>query len=86
VLGSPNVHWSSTAMSEDVAYSIVKAVYDNLQELQDSQVAGQGFTKENATLQWDFAYHDGAVKYFKEAGMWTKEMDAKQDELLKKYK
>ena len=86
VLGSPNVHWSSTAMSDDVAYAIVKAVWDNIEELQDSQLAGTGFTKENALLQWDFAYHDGAVKYFKEAGMWTSEMDAKQAALLTKYK
>ena len=86
VLGSPNVHWASTAMSEDVAYAIVKTVYDYLDELQQSQVAGEGFIKEYALLQWDFAYHPGAIKYFKEIGLWTEEMDTKQSALLKKYK
>ena len=52
-------------------------------EFQASQKAAEGFTKEAALIQWALPYHAGAIKYYKEQGMWGSEEEAKQAALLK---
>jgi hypothetical protein len=84
-LASPNLVWSSTKLSDDAAYTYVKAIFEHLKELQDSQPAAAGFTKENALIQWTFPYHPGAIKYFKEIKLWTADMDKKQADLIAKW-
>lgn len=41
---------------------------------------------ELATLNFGHPYHEGAVRYFKEAGLWTPAHEKKQSALLKKEK
>ena len=73
----------TTALSEDEVYSIMKAIYENHAELADAHVWGRGWTPENYVVA-DFMvpYHDGAVKFYKEVGLWTDAAEATQQALL----
>jgi hypothetical protein len=85
-LGSPNLIWSNSQLSEAAGYTFVQAVFEHLPELQASQKAAEGFTKENAMAQWAVPYHPGAIKYFKEIGVWKVDWDAKQSAALASWK
>jgi len=81
-LAAPLPYLTSPKLSDFTAYTVVKTMYEHLDEFQASQKPAEGFTKENALLVWAFPYHPGAIKYFKEIGLWTAEHDAKQQKAL----
>lgn len=75
---------SNTHVSADDAYTMVKTVYDNWAEMQEALPALR------STKQADFLparvshpFHDGAIRFFKEIGLWTAQHQADQDALLK---
>jgi TRAP transporter TAXI family solute receptor len=70
-LGDSNVMVANKEMGEDVAYKIVKAVFENVQKgkwalINVHPIAAQ-LTPQNA-INSPIALHSGAVKYFKEIG------------------
>jgi uncharacterized protein len=61
---------SSAAVAEDVIYQVVKAVFENFDEFQKLHPAFANLKKEEMVKDGLSApLHDGAVKYFKEAGL-----------------
>jgi uncharacterized protein len=61
---------SSAKVSEDVIYTVVKAVFENFDEFQKLHPAFANLKKEEMVKDGLSApLHDGAVKYFKEAGL-----------------
>ncbi len=73
--------------SEDLAYAITKAVYDHAQELAEiHRTCGEFNLKRALKFPSVVAYHAGAIKYYKEKGIWTKELDDLQRTLLAKEK
>jgi TRAP transporter TAXI family solute receptor len=77
----------SKNLKVDVVYEIVKTYWNHDKELWPIH-GGLKQTKKEIFMTDDpsFPYHPGAIKFYKEMGVWTKEMDAKQAELLKKGK
>ena len=73
--------------SQDAVYVIVKALYENYKEF--NAVGGIAKTwKPDVFFDPDplIPYHPGTVKYYKEKGLWTSEVEKIQKELLKKAK
>ncbi|MGB9920040.1 MAG: TAXI family TRAP transporter solute-binding subunit [Moorellales bacterium] len=73
----------SESLSENQAYQIVKALWEHSPELGEIHArlkdwAPERFVNPRATIP----YHPGAVKFYKEVGAWTPEMDALQNQLL----
>lgn len=64
-----NVVIAHENMDEEVAYKIVKAVFDHLGELHAVHDAAKQTTLESAVTFEGIPYHPGAVKYFKEKGI-----------------
>ena len=61
---------SSTATSEDVVYQVVKAVFDNFDRFRRLHPAFANLNKEEMIKNnLSAPLHDGAVKYYKEAGL-----------------
>jgi TRAP transporter TAXI family solute receptor len=59
------------SMSEEIAYKIVKAIYENTDELTKIHSSGAEWSLDNALkAKGEIPYHPGAIKYFKEKGMW----------------
>lgn len=73
----------SAQLSEDDVYTIMKAIYENYEELADIHAWGQQWIPENFVAE-DFMvpYHEGAVKFYKEVGLWTDEAEATQNALI----
>ena len=74
---------TSTALSEERAYAIVKSIYESWDELRRdySQIAGTTI-EEVAPAEIVHPYHAGAVRYYREIGVWTETHQLNQDRLL----
>jgi uncharacterized protein len=80
----PTVLAINSEMSDDVAYDIVKTLFENYEKLHPIHEALKLWNPDqmfdpNPTVP----YHPGAIKYFREIGVWTDEVQKIQDELLK---
>lgn len=60
---------ASTTVKNDVAYNIVKALFENQNELAASHAKGKELNLKNAASGVSIPFHPGAVKYFKEKGV-----------------
>ena len=55
-------------MSDEVAYSLTKAVMENYETYKASSPGMDGYQVKNQNLSWIFPYHPGSIKYWKEIG------------------
>lgn len=68
VLGIPNVLAVSSEMSDDLAYAITKAMFENIKELQSVHPAANETTVEFTLSATPVPLHPGAIRYYEEAG------------------
>ena len=62
-------------LSEDLVYKIIKAVYENTEEKNAIHPLAKMYNIENAfrgTPGVPVGFHPGAIKYYKEKGIWDK--------------
>jgi len=69
-------------MSNDAVYKVVKAVLENTEEFARYHAAGRQWTVKQSLSHPTVPYHDGAIRYYKEVGAWTPELQAEQEKLL----
>jgi TRAP transporter TAXI family solute receptor len=80
----PIVIQTSTHMSNDTAYALVKAWWDYHKELEPIHPQFRGWKPDiYVTKLATIPYHPGAIKFYKENGVWTAEYDKMQERLLK---
>ncbi|MDY7026769.1 MAG: TAXI family TRAP transporter solute-binding subunit [Spirochaetota bacterium] len=60
---------TSADVPEDIVYTITKEVFENFEEFKSLHPAFGVLTRENMLEGNSAPYHDGALKYFKEAGL-----------------
>ncbi len=60
---------TSADLPDDVAYQVVKSVFENLDEFKKLHPALATLTKEEMLTGNSVPFHPGALKYFKEAGL-----------------
>jgi TRAP transporter TAXI family solute receptor len=66
----------------DLVYNMTKALVE-LYPLYQGKVLGiDGWNIDDQYFEWFVPYHDGAVTYFKELGVWTDEAQDHNDQLL----
>lgn len=68
----PNVLVVNQDMDDEMAYNIVKAMFDNKAELVATHPAAKELTLANATSNSPLPYHPGALKYYQEQGVTPK--------------
>lgn len=59
----------STSVKDDVAYNIVKALFENQNELAMGHAKGKELSVKTAASGVSIPFHPGAVKYYKEKGL-----------------
>lgn len=75
-----------TETSADETYALTKAVVETFDLYKDvNKVAKRWDVKLAGTPPMDAAMHDGAIRYFKEIGIWNDEHQAWQDGMLKRH-
>lgn len=68
----------------DLVYSMAKSMIVNYDAYKDGAPGAAGLELKRQILAWALPYHDGAVKAFKEAGVWKPEHEAHNQRLLKR--
>jgi TRAP transporter TAXI family solute receptor len=68
----------------DVVYNMTKAMQEQFDAYKASESGLIGFAGERQNFQWVVPFHDGAVKYWIEAGLWSDEDTAHNDALRKR--
>lgn len=84
--GYPYSIWAYEHTDPDVVYAAVKAMDKGFDIYKDMHKAMPAFNIKAAVQNPSpVPYHEGAIRYFKQAGVWTPEMDRWQAEQLKAF-
>jgi TRAP transporter TAXI family solute receptor len=82
VIGYPLHLVGSTKVSEKTVYTLVKAWWENIAELQTKHPLFKQWTKETqAITNYTVPYHSGAINFYKEMKLWTAKHEARQKEI-----
>lgn len=82
VIGYPLHLVTSSNVSENTVYTIVKAWWENLDELKTIHPIFKRWNKEHqAITNFTVPYHPGAIEFYKEVGVWTPQHDARMTEI-----
>ena len=82
VIGYPLHLASSTKVSDKTVATLLKAWWDNIDELQTIHPQFKKWTKDvQAITNFTVPYHSGAVRFYKEVGVWGAKHDARTKEI-----
>jgi hypothetical protein len=59
-------------LPEETIYKITKSIFENYEEIKAGHSAGKDWNLQNTMKAPPLPFHPGAVRYFKEAGVWGK--------------
>ena len=70
-------------LREETVYALIKALYDHYDELATMGPVAAALKLDVALLTSNvLPYHPGAIRYYKEKGMWTAELEATQHKFV----
>lgn len=61
---------TATAKDEETVYRFTKALYENREEVVAKHPAGKAINPNNAPRAVGTAFHPGAIRYYREIGIW----------------
>lgn len=64
--------------------AVMTAMVDTFDMYKDAAPGNVGWSMDRQKLDWVIPYHDGAIEFFKEKGMWTAEHQKNNDMLVKR--
>jgi TRAP transporter TAXI family solute receptor len=76
--------FAAPKVSDDAIYEIIKAMYENVKELNEKPALNTWKATRFCSDKVYVPYHEGAVKYYKEKGLWNDKVENVQRSLLKK--
>ena len=82
VIATPSLLIARADLGEDVAYQMVKALIENYNELKAVNPVLADWRPEVAARELPVPYHPGAIKFYKEKGLWSSKLDQLQQKLL----
>lgn len=73
-------------LDPDIVYTVLSTIYAHYDEYKDKHAILKEWTPEQAPTVIFSPFHPGAIKYFKEKGVWKDEQEKMQQKLLAKPK
>ncbi|MCC5808891.1 MAG: TAXI family TRAP transporter solute-binding subunit [Ectothiorhodospiraceae bacterium] len=86
VFSSPYPFLVATAAQDpDLVYNMTKSMVKHYEDYKDNVPGGEGWALDRQGLETAFApFHEGAIRYFKEAGVWTEAAERRQEANLRR--
>ncbi len=75
---------SNNDLPADTVYSVVKAMHDSYDDFKGTAPGVDGWHKDRQNFQWVVPWHPGAVKFWKEIGVWNAAAQKHNDYLMKR--
>ena len=73
---------ATDATDADLAYNMTKAMVELFPQYDGKAPGIAGWALDKQDMQWVAPYHEGAIRYFEEAGVWSEEAQKHNDELI----
>ena len=70
----------------DLAYNMTKAMVELFPDYDGNSPGIGGWSIDLQNMSWIVPYHEGAIRYFEEAGLWSEEAQANNDALVERQK
>ncbi|MBI4287445.1 MAG: TAXI family TRAP transporter solute-binding subunit [Chloroflexi bacterium] len=84
-VGLPIVLAARADLDEELVYTVIKTMYASYDEYKGVHPFLRDFTPENGVKAFGAPAHPGAIKYFKEKGLWTQAVEEAHQPHLKAY-
>jgi TRAP transporter TAXI family solute receptor len=72
VVGTSNGLMVSADLPEELVYQITRATFDNIDRVRSSYPTVANFSLDVAPKDGLIPYHDGAIRYYRERGVWPR--------------
>jgi uncharacterized protein len=69
-----------------MVYAVTRAIHEHYDDYKDADPGAIGWALDRQLLQWVVPYHPGAVRYLREAGVWSDAEDAHNARLLERQR
>ncbi|PKM29448.1 MAG: C4-dicarboxylate ABC transporter substrate-binding protein [Gammaproteobacteria bacterium HGW-Gammaproteobacteria-11] len=75
---------TNASRSADEVYALTRFVDEHYDEFQNLAPGAEGWELSRQVFDWVMPYHEGAIRYFREAGVWTDAHEAHNQRLLQR--
>jgi uncharacterized protein len=66
----------------EVVWALAAVIVEHYEDFRDADPGAIGWALDRQLLDWVVPYHQGAVRYFREAGVWSDELEAHNQRLV----
>ena len=73
---------TNASQDADEVYSLVKAMVEGYDDYKGGAPGAKGWALEAQNFEWVLPLHEGAIRYFKERGVWTDAAQKNTDDLI----
>ena len=69
---------------DDLVYSMTRAIVERYDDYKNADPGANGWAVDRQKFDWVVPYHAGAVRYWREAGVWTDALEAHNNRLVER--
>lgn len=72
------------SQKEDMVFNLTRALHEGFDDYRNADPGSLGWSMARQNFMWVVPFHDGAIRYFKQIGVWTSEMATHNERLIQR--